>query len=67
MHTHLLAQVEGLVGQPGPAALQADLKQAAHQAARRLRHIHHVTAERQALQLEVADVRLGDGRKDTNR
>ena len=54
----LLAQRERLVGQARPAALEADLEQAAHQAARALRHVHHVAREREAVELQARHVRL---------
>lgn len=59
-----LAQRQRLVGQAGPPALQADLKQAAHKAPRALRDIDHVRGQRQALELQGADVGLRAGRED---
>lgn len=53
-----LAQVERLVSQTHPAAIQADLENSAHQSRRRLLHVHHVGHQRESLQFESADVSL---------
>jgi hypothetical protein len=53
-----LAQVERLVGQLRPAALEDDLKDGAQEPAGGLGHEDHVGGEAQALQLELADVGL---------
>ena len=53
-----LAKGERLVGQASPASAQADLEQAAHEAAGALGDIHHVARQGQALQLQLAHVRL---------
>ena len=42
---HHFAQAQSLLGQVCPAALEADLKQAAHKAARAVADVLHVTAQ----------------------
>ena len=53
-----LAEVEHAIREGGPSALEHDLVQAAHQARSRLRHVHHIGEEGEALELELRDVRL---------
>ena len=48
-----LAEVEDAVGQRRPPALQHDLVEASHQPRRRLRDVHHVGEEREAVELQV--------------
>ena len=53
-----LAQLQGARGEVGPPPAQADLEKAPHEAPRALGHVHHVRGQGQALQLQLADVRL---------
>mmetsp|Transcript_42551 Transcript_42551/g.71012 ORF Transcript_42551/g.71012 Transcript_42551/m.71012 type:complete len:200 (-) Transcript_42551:3441-4040(-) len=53
-----LAEAERLVRQLRPPALEHDLVQRPHEAARALRDVHHVRQQRQPVQLQVGDVRL---------
>ena len=55
------AQRQRAVGQPRPTALEAQLEQAAHQAAGALGDVHHVRRQRQPVQLQPRDIRLGQG------
>mmetsp|Transcript_20226 Transcript_20226/g.41320 ORF Transcript_20226/g.41320 Transcript_20226/m.41320 type:complete len:682 (-) Transcript_20226:1713-3758(-) len=53
-----LAHVEHPIGQPRPAALEHDLVDAAHQPRGGLRDVDHVGEQREAVQLDLRDVRL---------